>query len=165
VCSFSKEGEQEDVSLCGFAFANGEVCEEQSFASSMSLSTKMSRYLSRLTHLSRRFSLCDRSNTIRIQQKTNWWKRVRVERTGDTRGAARRFLKITMYVLIGYENFSASSVSRHCFGAGACDFLKDYLGSVATENLERSDICAHQSRRPHVHCGKHPNLILIKAAE
>jgi hypothetical protein len=36
VCSFSKEGEQEDVSLCGFAFANGEVCEEQSFASSMS---------------------------------------------------------------------------------------------------------------------------------
>jgi len=36
VCSFSKEGEQEDVSLCGFAFANGEVGEEQSFASSMS---------------------------------------------------------------------------------------------------------------------------------
>jgi hypothetical protein len=29
VCSFSKEVEQEDVSLCGFAFANGEVCEEQ----------------------------------------------------------------------------------------------------------------------------------------
>jgi hypothetical protein len=37
VCSFSKEGEQEDVSLCGFAFANGEVGEEQSFASSMSV--------------------------------------------------------------------------------------------------------------------------------
>ena len=36
MCSFSKEGEQEDVSLCGFAFANGEVGEEQSFASSMS---------------------------------------------------------------------------------------------------------------------------------
>jgi hypothetical protein len=36
VCSFSKEGEQEDGSLCGFAFANGEVCKEQSFASSMS---------------------------------------------------------------------------------------------------------------------------------
>ena len=35
MCSFSKEGEQEDVSLCGFAFANGEVGEEQSFASSM----------------------------------------------------------------------------------------------------------------------------------
>ena len=36
MCSFSKEGEQKDVSLCGFAFANGEVCEERSFASSMS---------------------------------------------------------------------------------------------------------------------------------
>jgi len=36
VCSFSKEGEQEDGSLCGCAFASGEVCEEQSFASSMS---------------------------------------------------------------------------------------------------------------------------------
>jgi hypothetical protein len=36
VCSFSKEGEQEDVSSCGFTFANGEVGEEQSFASSMS---------------------------------------------------------------------------------------------------------------------------------
>jgi hypothetical protein len=36
VCPFSKEGEQEDGSLCGFAFANGEVCEEQQFASSMS---------------------------------------------------------------------------------------------------------------------------------
>ena len=36
MCSFSKEGEQEDGSLCGCAFASGEVCEEQSFASSMS---------------------------------------------------------------------------------------------------------------------------------
>ena len=36
MCSFSKEGEQEDGSLCGFVFANSEVGEEQSFASSMS---------------------------------------------------------------------------------------------------------------------------------
>ena len=36
MCSFSKEGEQEDGSLCGCAFASGEVGEEQSFASSMS---------------------------------------------------------------------------------------------------------------------------------
>jgi hypothetical protein len=28
VCSFSEEGEQEVDSLSGFAFANGEVCEE-----------------------------------------------------------------------------------------------------------------------------------------
>jgi len=36
VCSFSKEGEQEDISLCRSAFASGDVGEEQSFASSMS---------------------------------------------------------------------------------------------------------------------------------
>jgi hypothetical protein len=35
VCSFSKEGEQKDVTLRRFAFANGEVCEQQSLASSM----------------------------------------------------------------------------------------------------------------------------------
>ena len=29
MCSLSKEGEQEDVSLCSFYCANGEMCREQ----------------------------------------------------------------------------------------------------------------------------------------
>jgi hypothetical protein len=33
-----------------------------------------------------------------------WRKRMRVERTDDIRDAVRRFLKITRWVLIGYEN-------------------------------------------------------------
>jgi len=48
-------------------------------------------FLSRQALSARRFSLCDTNQRIRISMKTNWRKCVRVERTGDTSGAARRF--------------------------------------------------------------------------
>jgi len=48
-------------------------------------------FLSHMPYFAIPISTCDTSSLIRISLKTNWRKRVRVERTGDTRGAARRF--------------------------------------------------------------------------
>jgi len=48
-------------------------------------------FLSRQTLFSRRFSLCDAAQHLCISLKTNWRKRVRVERTDDIRDAVRRF--------------------------------------------------------------------------
>jgi hypothetical protein len=48
-------------------------------------------FLSRQTSFSNGFSLCDSAHATRISLKTNWRKRVRVERTDDIRDAVRRF--------------------------------------------------------------------------
>ena len=48
-------------------------------------------FLSRQTLFCGCFSLRDSPQVLRIQQKTNWRKRVRVERTDDIRDAVRRF--------------------------------------------------------------------------
>jgi hypothetical protein len=48
-------------------------------------------FLSRQALYTKRFSLCDMDQRIRISMKTNWRKCVRVERTDDIRDAVRRF--------------------------------------------------------------------------
>jgi hypothetical protein len=48
-------------------------------------------FLSHIPPFAEPISSCDAGNYLRISLKTNWRKRVRVERTGDIRDAARRF--------------------------------------------------------------------------
>jgi hypothetical protein len=48
-------------------------------------------FLSRQTRFCGCFSVCDSPQVLRIQQKANWRKRVRVERTDDIGDAVRRF--------------------------------------------------------------------------
>jgi hypothetical protein len=48
-------------------------------------------FLSHMPYFEVSISTCDASNDLRISLKTNWRKRVRVERTDDIRDAVRRF--------------------------------------------------------------------------
>ena len=48
-------------------------------------------FLSHMPYFAISTSSCDAGNYLRISLKINWRKRVRVERTDDTRGAVRRF--------------------------------------------------------------------------
>jgi hypothetical protein len=48
-------------------------------------------FLSHMPSFAASISSCDADQDLCIYMKTNWRKRVRVERTDDTRGAARRF--------------------------------------------------------------------------
>ena len=48
-------------------------------------------FLSHRPYFAISISSCDATSHLCISMKTKWRKRVRVERTGDTRDAARRF--------------------------------------------------------------------------
>jgi len=48
-------------------------------------------FLSHMLYFAISISTCDADPNPRISLKPNWRKRVRVERTGDIRDAARRF--------------------------------------------------------------------------